>query len=276
MPELPEVETIRINLETLILEKEIAKIESFTPEVLVNPKALDLSGQAIRRIFRKGKYLLLETDKASIMVHLRMTGKLLFQDNNESLENDFEKYRHMRARLIFTDGSRLLFDDIRRFGRISLFPPGEEEQDKGYAALGPDALSPDFLFADFLSKAKYRPKTKVKAFLLDQRVVAGIGNIYADEVLFRAGIHPERTLGRLSEKRLARLYEVVKEVLKEAVGLGGTSFSDYVNSFGQKGSFQLELAVYQKEGRTCIQCGTAITKTKLAGRGTHYCSKCQK
>lgn len=276
MPELPEVETIRINLDKLIPGKEIQKIESFTPEVLVNPDALDLSGRTIRGVYRKGKYLLVETDKAGIMVHLRMTGKLLYQENKESLENDFKKYRFMRARLIFTDGSRLVFDDVRRFGRISLFPPGEEKQDKGYASLGPDALSPDFLLTDFLSKAKGRPKTKVKAFLLDQSVVAGIGNIYADEALFRAGIHPGRTLGRLSEKRLARLYQVIREVLAEAVGLGGTSFSDYVNSFGQKGTFQLELAVYQKEGRPCIRCGTAIKKTKLAGRGTRYCPKCQK
>ncbi len=276
MPELPEVESIRRNLEDLILHKQLCSLESYTPEVLVNPENLDPCGQTLQKLDRKGKYLLLNFDQATIMVHLRMTGKLLFEGPDSDPACDQSLAPHLRARFAFSDGSRLLFDDIRRFGRISIFPLGETWRDAGFASLGPDAVGEDWDWADFLAKLRRRSRSTIKGAILDQKVVAGLGNIYADEVLFRAGIRPDSLVGEIPEDQLRKIYDLVPGLLQESIGLGGTSFRDYVNSFGQKGHFQLSLAVYQKEGQPCVKCGTPIEKMQVAGRGTRYCPQCQK
>ncbi|MDD7402087.1 MAG: bifunctional DNA-formamidopyrimidine glycosylase/DNA-(apurinic or apyrimidinic site) lyase [Eubacteriales bacterium] len=276
MPELPEVETIRRNLQGLILQKELGQLESYTPEVLVNPEDLDPSGQTLQSLDRKGKYLVFNFDQASLLVHLRMTGKLLFAGPGTDPEDDKQEASHLRARLTFADGSRLLFDDLRRFGRISLFPLGEAWRDKGFAGLGPDAIGPDWTWEDFWAKLQRRPKSSIKGALLDQTLVAGLGNIYADEVLFRAGIRPNSLTGQIPEDKVREIYRLVPCLLEESIGLGGTSFRDYVNSFGRKGHFQLSLAVYQKEGQACPKCGAIIEKIQVAGRGTRYCPDCQK
>lgn len=276
MPELPEVESIRQNLEGLILHKELCRLEAYTPEVLVNPEGLDPCGQTLQSLDRKGKYLLLHFDQVTLMVHLRMTGKLLFEGPGSDPACDPGLAPHLRARLTFKDGARLVFDDVRRFGRLSLFPLGESWRDPGFASLGPDAIGPDWDWEDFLAKLQRRPRSTIKGALLDQKVVAGLGNIYADEVLFRAGIRPDALLSEIPEDQLRKLYDLVPSLLRESIGLGGTSFRDYVNSFGQKGHFQLALAVYQKEGLPCIKCGTPIKKMQVAGRGTRYCPQCQK
>lgn len=276
MPELPEVESIRRNLEELILDKDLLKLEQYTPEVLVNPDNLDPCGEKLSAICRRGKYLILKFLSCEMMIHLRMTGKLLFETADSDPAEDEKQAKHMRARLCFSDGSRLIFDDIRRFGRISIFPPGECSRDKGFSELGPDAISPEWTEEDFLAKLKRRPQSSIKAALLDQCLVAGFGNIYVDEALFRAGIRPQTRVCRISQKQLRNLQIIGKEILLEAIGLGGTSFRDYVNSFGKKGKFQLQLAVYQREGQACRQCGTEIKKIQVAGRGTRYCPNCQK
>lgn len=276
MPELPEVESIRRNLEDLILQQKLCQLESYTPEVLVNPLGLDPCGQTLQSLGRKGKYLLLNFDLATIMVHLRMTGKLLFEGPDTDPTGDQDLASHLRLRFCFADGSRLLFDDIRRFGRISIFPLGEGWRDAGFAGLGPDALSEDWTWEDFRDKLARRAKSTIKGAILDQRVVAGLGNIYADEVLFRAGIRPDAPVGQIPQDQLRKLYDLVPDLLQESIGLGGTSFRDYVNSFGQKGHFQLSLAVYQKEGQPCPNCATNIEKMQVAGRGTRYCPHCQK
>lgn len=276
MPELPEVESIRRNLEDLILDKDLEKLEQYTAEVIVNPDNLDPCGETLAAISRRGKYLILAFSTCEMMIHLRMTGKLLFETPESNPDEDEKIAKHMRARLSFSDGSRLIFDDIRRFGRISIFPPGECSRDKGFSELGPDAISTEWTEEDFLKKLKRRPNSSIKAALLDQSLVAGFGNIYVDEALFRAGIRPQTRVSRISQKQLRNLQNIGKEILKEAIGLGGTSFRDYVNSFGQKGKFQLLLAVYQREGKACRKCGTEIKKIQVAGRGTRYCPNCQK
>lgn len=275
MPELPEVESIRRNLEDLIIGKEVTSLEGFTPEVFVNPCELSPVGQSLESMDRKGKYLILNFPNCLLMVHLRMTGKLLYEGPETDPDLDLEVSPYMRARISFSDGSRLLFDDVRRFGRISIFPVGEADRDKGYSQLGPDAITDEWTPEDFLTKLRRRPRSAIKGAILDQKIVAGIGNIYADEALFRAGIRPETLVGDISDQRLLRLQEVVKEILVEAIAQGGTSFRDYVNSFGKKGLFQLKLQVYQRDGEPCYSCGTTIEKCKVAGRGTRYCPKCQ-
>lgn len=283
MPELPEVESIRRNLEQLIPEKTIAYIEPYTPEVFVNPEGLRPAGEKILALKRRGKYLLLECEHALIMIHLRMTGKLLYEEAApetdpsapDLLRQDRLTAPYLRCRIGFSDGSRLLFDDVRRFGRISLFPPDEANRDQGFAQLGPDAISPDWRAEDFIQSLQRKSQSTIKAALLDQTVVAGIGNIYADEALFRAGIRPTCRVHRLSHTRLTRLHTAIQEILTEAIGLGGTSFRDYVNSWGKPGHFQLRLQVYQREGQPCFVCGTTIKKCKIAGRTSRYCPHCQ-
>lgn len=275
MPELPEVENIRRNLENLILGKKLSRLETFTPEVLVNPEGLSVEGQRLQSLDRQGKYLLLNLTETTLMAHLRMTGKLLYEPKDSDPAKDPEIALYMRARISFEDGDRLFFDDVRRFGRLWLFPLGEASRDPGFSALGPDAMSVDWTEEDFLKRLQSRPRSSIKQALLDQSLVAGIGNIYADESLFRAGIRPDALVGTLSQERLLALHAAVLEVLQEAIAAGGSSFRDYVNSFGKKGHFQQELQVYQREGQPCRICQTPIEKCKVAGRGTRFCPHCQ-
>lgn len=298
MPELPEVETIRRSLLPLISGKRIAAFYSFTPEVFSNfSTRAGLEGAVVQGLSRHGKYLLAELGDSVLMIHLRMTGKLLYEDQLPGLDGISERLRtsranepsgmalpclraedlppHTRALIVFTDGSALRFQDIRRFGRLKLLPADDFSADRGLSGLGKDALSPDWTAEDLIREAKHHAKAPIKGVLLMQDAVAGIGNIYADESLFRAGIRPDRPAGRISAARLTRLHEVVQAVLERAVGLGGTSFRDYVNGLGGKGHFQLELAVYQKENQACPVCGQPIRKIETAGRGTRFCPHCQ-
>lgn len=270
MPELPEVETIRQSLAPLIKGKVVDRLQTYTEEVLENPHDLSPAGAGLLGLERKGKYLRLLFSDFELMVHLRMTGKLIYHEAKENVREN----RHIRAELLFTDESRLQFEDIRRFGRLKLLRSPEE--DKGYASLGPDALSDDFTFSAFAQRISRHGKSPVKAALLNQRVVAGLGNIYCDELLFRSRIRPDTPVERISSPRLKALFLGIRPMLEEAVGLGGTSFRDYVDGLGKKGQFQLSLAVYQREGMACPGCGAEIKKTVVAGRGTRFCPSCQK
>lgn len=302
MPELPEVETIRRSLEPLLLGKVCAEPLALTPEVLVTEeKPLHLAGERVQALGRKGKYLLLDLEKHSLLIHLRMTGRLLYLEKSlfQPLWQAAQRqtafcprgepgrpaaddaaglaaYPCLRLLLSFDSGDGLIFCDQRRFGRIYVYPFQEYGQQPGFAALGPDALSEDLTEKAFLTALAAHPQQRIKSALLDQQIVAGIGNIYADESLFRAHIRPEALAGSLSQSRLRRLYKVIRSLLEEAVGLGGTSFRDYVNGLGQRGHFQLSLAVYQREGEPCPVCGRPIKKTTVAGRGTRYCPSCQR
>lgn len=271
MPELPEVETIRRSLEPLCVGRRCLKLLTFTPEVLEELGGAELSGQKLLSLGRKGKYLLFRFEASDLICHLRMTGRLIF--DGESPEKSINPYT--RALLLFEGGCGLRFDDVRRFGRLKLCPRGETWRDKGFAALGPDAISEAFTPQAFIEAVRRHPAAPIKAVLLNQTVVAGVGNIYADESLFRAGIRPDRRAGRISEARLTNLQQLLKAILVEAIGLGGTSFRDYVNALGRKGHFQLKLAVYQKEGQACPNCGQTLKKCFVAGRGTRYCAHCQ-
>jgi len=260
MPELPEVETIVRGLAprlagTRILAAEFrcARIVRGQPELIV--------GKTIGAVRRHGKYIVIDfTDSsASLGIHLGMTGKLLL---------DHALSRHSHA-IITLDRGVLVYDDIRQFGRIEL----SEQFGARLEKLGPDPLS---LSSDsFVSLLRAR-KTLVKPLLLNQAFLRGMGNIYTDEALHRAGIHPRAMASRLTRDRARRLHGAIQEVLLESIETGGSSVSDYVDSDGRRGSFQLRHRVYGREGEPCLACGAPIRRILVAQRGTHFCPKCQR
>ncbi len=272
MPELPEVETIRRSLLSLIKDKTIQKTEIFTDSVFCNHTDFTVTGFKVVDIRRRGKYLLFdlakEKEKALLMIHLRMTGKLLYSD----FADDVRKHTHVRLHFV---PEIVDFNDIRRFGKVELLPYQSDLQHKSLLKLGPEPFSKEFSLSYFLKVCSKRPKTTIKQLLLDQTVVAGLGNIYCDEVLFRIGIHPASLVGKIPKEKLTALKESIAPLLTEAIGFRGTSFRDYVDGLGKKGEFQLHLKVYSRAKEKCYLCGSEIEKCKVAGRGTHFCPNCQ-
>ena len=259
MPELPEVETVVRTLAPRLTGRTIAEARFFSKLVLRNAPEPELAGRRVLEVTRHGKNILARLDEGHLTIHLGMTGKLLF---------DAAPGPHTRA--IFTlDNGVLLYDDIRQFGRITHSPGPPAHLNR----LGPDALS--LSAADFATRVRAR-SARVKSVLLNQAVLSGLGNIYVDECLFRAGIHPLALAGRLSKPRLAALHAAMLDILGHAIAKGGSSISDYVDTEGRRGSFQDAHQVYGKEGAPCPRCMTPIVKTVVAQRGTHFCPRCQR
>ena len=277
MPELPEVETIRRSLLLILKGKVIKKTEIYNPVVIESNNAdelMDLKGAEITDIKRRGKYLLFElirNDNLYIMVaHMRMTGKLLF--DNEI--RDIEKHEHVK--FIFEDNSQLAFEDVRRFGRLWLVKSDDIDNVGGLNSLALEPLDEEFTVNYFKEKIKRKKKSTVKGTLLDQHIVAGLGNIYVDEVLFAAGVHPERKVASLTEAEIESLVLAMKEILQIAIKNRGTSFRDYVDGNNEKGGMQNFLQVFLKEGLECPKCGEIIKRIKVTGRSSYYCPACQK
>jgi formamidopyrimidine-DNA glycosylase len=263
MPELPEVETVARSLAPLI-GRRIVSAEFRSLRVLRggNPDAMaaGLAGKRIAGVQRYGKFIVVPLDGGSyLLIHLGMTGRLL-------LGGPVGKHTH--AVLTLDDGV-LLFDDSRQFGSFQL----SEDFPARVARLGPEPL--EISLADFTAALK-RHKTRVKSLLLNQRFLRGVGNIYADEALFRAGIHPLAIANRLRADRPRRLYEALQQVLREAIDAGGSSISDYVDAQGRKGFFQLSHRVYQRAGEPCVHCGTTIRRLVITQRSSHFCPRCQR
>ena len=273
MPELPEVETVRRSLTDLVLHKEIKAVEIFKPAILAlgdEAAYSGLVGYELAEIGRRGKYLLFKLNEPADLlwvVHLRMTGKLLYHQQPEPLQ------KHDHARLQFADGSELVYNDTRAFGRFWLTQ--DAAQVSGLNSLGLEPLDAEFSAAYWQEKIKRRPKTQVKVALLDQTVVAGLGNIYADEVLFQAGVHPERPLGTLTDEENQRLAQAMREILQASIEQRGTTFRDYVDGNNQKGGYQEFLRVFQKLNQPCPNCGQQIQRIKVAGRSSYFCPHCQ-
>lgn len=246
MPELPEVETVVRTLRPRLAGRTIVAAHGWSGPAI---------GETIRDVIRHGKYIALHFDTGMLLVHLRMTGKLLY-----------DGLRTPYTRVEFTlDRGTLLFDDIRRFGRITWAT--------AYPTQGPDPL--EVSSGDFVQLFAGR-RSRLKTLLLDQKFLRGLGNIYVDEALFRARLHPLLLGAALSRARLERLYSAIQEVLGEAIALGGSSISDYVDGNGERGSFQDFHRVYRRTGQPCLVCGTAIVRTLVAQRGTHFCPRCQR
>jgi formamidopyrimidine-DNA glycosylase len=283
MPELPEVETIARGVHERVRGDRIAEawFSSF-PQTFKTPplrQAKGLVGRKILAVHRTGKHIVFELGRpdslsdtrdhaashdAQWIVHLGMTGRLLVT------APDCEVARHTHARLSLTSGRELRFVDARRFGRLE-FRDLREGDD--FQAPGAEPLS---IGADEFAARFHGRRLAIKAALLNQRILAGVGNIYADESLYRAGIRPQRRVNRVAKAELEKLRVALRQVLKHAIRLGGSSVSDYVDANGERGFFQLEHYVYQRTGQPCRRCGTLIRRTLLAGRGTHYCPHCQR
>lgn len=274
MPELPEVETVRKTLEQLVTSKTIADVTIYWPKIIKQPQDSEefrhrLTGQTIETIDRRGKYLLFYLTDYVLISHLRMEGKYGIYPKDEP----FDKHTHVIFH--FTDDTELRYRDVRKFGTMHLVFKGEEFAQAPLAGLGIEPFDKQFT-VEYLEEAFCKTMRNIKVVLLDQTIVTGLGNIYVDEALFRANIHPLRAANSLSREELSRLKDAIVETLTEAVEKGGTTIRSYVNSQGEIGMFQLELNVYGREGEPCKRCGSIIEKMKVGGRGTHICPKCQK
>lgn len=274
MPELPEVETVRRTLNLLVAGKTIEHVTVRLPRIIRKPDdpdrfAAELAGRTIRTIERRGKFLRFLLDDLVLVSHLRMEGRYGVYRRDEPEE----KHTHVIFR--FTDETELRYKDVRQFGTMHLFSPGEDLASPPLSKLGPEPLEPSFTLRAFRRLLAGR-QTAIKPLLLNQEVLAGLGNIYVDEALFRARIHPERPVGALTAAEQKRLHEAIVTTLREAVEAGGSSIKSYVNGQGEMGMFQHRLQVYGRKGEPCSACGTPIEKTVVAGRGTHFCPRCQK
>jgi formamidopyrimidine-DNA glycosylase len=289
MPELPEVETVRIGLSAFLPGRTIAKVEHSWGKSFPNSDAdvqQFLVGATVMTVDRRAKVLLIELDsKYSLVIHLKMTGQLVFRGGKgehfgaghptDSLIGALPD-RSTRVVFTFTDGSNLFFNDQRKFGWVRLLPTAEVSQIDFFQKVGPEPLSTDFTWQVLRERLKRRPNTNIKAALLDQTVIAGVGNIYADESLWGAKIHPKKLVRDLSDAKFKSLYKALVDVLRLAIEKGGSTDRNYVNAEGKRGSYLTFANVFRREGQPCPRCGTIIIKTKVAGRGTHLCPHCQK
>jgi formamidopyrimidine-DNA glycosylase len=269
MPELPEVETVRRSL-LPIVGARIEAVQVREPRLrrtVARDFATRLSGRVIHGIERRGKYLLFRlAGDESLLAHLGMSGALLLQPAGTPAQP------HDHVTLQLSDGRQITFNDPRRFGLLRL---GRADEFVELDNMGPDPLSDAFSVSDLAALARGRKKP-VKNLLMDQRALGGIGNIYANEILFRAGIRPGRQARRLTRSELQRLFDATRAVLSSAIRLGGSSISDYRDGDGRPGYFQLRLKVYDRASKPCLRCHTPVRRAVHAGRSSFYCPACQR
>lgn len=271
MPELPEVETVKERLKLEVLNKKIKDVNIYWDNIIKYPSIeefkTNIKNQVIKDIKRRGKWLIFGFNNYYLICHLRMEGKFVLRSLNDPLE------KHEHVVFIFDDGE-LRFRDVRKFGRMHLLKKCEIEKIKPLKDLGLEPFDND-LTVKYL-KNKYKNKTiPVKIALLDQSIITGIGNIYADEILFLSNINPLTKVNKLTNKELDKIIINTKRVLERATQLGGTTIRTYT-ALGTKGTFQNELFVHRRKDKKCKVCNTNINKIKVGGRGTYYCPKCQK
>lgn len=273
MPELPEVELIRRYIDSQVAGKRIGRIDSLLPRMWRNTTAevasQILTDAVITGVKRRGKYLVLSMEDGTLLiVHLKLTGRLIYRSTPRTERFD-------RVLFYLDDGSVLAFGDIRTLGALYLFASAKDIDLPGLLQMGVEPLSTAFTGAKLYAMTS-RHSTPIKVFLLNQKYVAGIGNIYADEALFLARIHPRRRADSLTEKECASLHRAIRKVLRDSLERGGTSFRDYRNGEGKAGHNQEYLAVYGRAGKPCVRCKRILEDTVLGGRHTVYCSHCQK
>lgn len=274
MPELPEVETMVRDLRPRVVGRTITDVEASYPGEVVYPGFNDfvqrVTGQTITEVSRRGKYALLPLGSGDLLiVHRGMSGSLLLRPREASLE------QWVRLTLRLDDGTELRFQDPRKFGRILVMDAQGHERPFPWDRMGPEPLNGDFSPA-VLRQSLAGRKGLIKPLLLNQHIVAGLGNIYVDEALFRARIHPERRAHTLTPAETRRLYGAIREVLAEAIERRGTTFNNYTDIEGRRGNFQQSLQVFRQAGTPCVRCGKPIVKSVVGGRGTHFCPRCQR
>lgn len=273
MPELPEVETMRKSLVELVGHKTIESVTVRVPKIIQQPIEVEqfqdaLKGQKIENVDRLGKFLIFLLNDYSLVSHLRMEG------NYRLTETGVELGKHDHIIFHFTDGTELRYNDVRKFGTMHLFNKGEERQELPLLKLGPEPFSNECT-NDYLAKRLARTTRMIKPVLLDQTIVTGLGNIYVDEVLYQAKVHPNRKANELSREEIELIRQYASEILLASIEAGGSSVNTYMNSHGQSGTFQDQLKVYGKTSDPCERCMTPIEKIQLGGRGTHFCPNCQ-
>jgi formamidopyrimidine-DNA glycosylase len=290
VPELPEVETVRRGLERLVAGRRITAVsvmeaKSFPVETA---SALDvienhLLGARLVAARRRAKVLILDLDNGcSLVGHLKMTGQMVVRGpenwaaghpNDSFLANLPDQ--STRIEFTFDDGVKLFFNDQRKFGWIRVMPTGDVEALPFIAGLGPEPLDPAG-FSEFRRRIEPHGRTNIKAAILNQEIVAGIGNIYADESLWSARLNPSRPVAAVGPRKLKELWTAAGAVMDLSIGLGGSTDRNYVDAEGNRGSYLAFANVFRREGRPCPRCGTTIVKTRVAGRGTHWCPRCQR
>lgn len=293
MPELPEVETVRIGLARLLPGKSVSGVVFDTPKSFPNaPSDVKqfMVGASVIGVRRRAKVLMIDLDtKYSLVIHLKMTGQMVYVPENELKVDERFGAGHpndsligrlpdasTRVTITFSDESHVYFNDQRKFGWMRLIPTVEIPNIDFFKRVGPEPLQKDFTTAVFMQRLQRRKNSGIKSVLLDQTVLAGIGNIYADESLWASKIHPETKVHALSEASLRSLHTEIIAVLRLAIQKGGSTDRNYVNAEGKKGSYITFAKVFRKEGTACQRCGTEIIKIKVASRGTHLCPNCQK
>jgi len=280
MPELPEVETIRRGLQEKIKNKQIKYVVINVDKIVKKPSLGEfitkIKGKKIKEVDRRGKYIIIYLDsKDKLIVHLGMTGLLIYPYDNKITEKEINP-KHNHLIFTFTDDTQLVFNDVRRFGKIFLVSNIDEVE--SITKLGVEPLEDYFTEEVFIQVLNKKKKGKVKPFLMNQKFITGLGNIYANEVLYRSNIHPLRLISSLNKKEVRNLYQQIKLVLSEAVELRGSTVADdaYRDTDGDKGKFAKKLQVYARKGEPCIKCGTTIEVIKIEGRSSFFCSRCQK
>lgn len=287
MPELPEVETVKRGLSRLVIGKIVSSAESNWPKSFPNLQAdvdLFLIGARIIGVRRRAKVLIIDLDtKYSLVIHLKMTGQIVYKGResfaaghpNDSMIGELPD-RSTRVILGFDDGSNLYFNDQRKFGWVRLMPTVEIPNLPFMLKVGPEPLTAEFTAKIFINRVKKRANTTIKAAILDQSILAGVGNIYADESLWGAKIYPGNRVRDISYSKLTKLHKEIVYVMTLSIEKGGSTDKNYVDAEGKKGNYLEFARVFRRENLPCPRCGTVIVKTRVAGRGTHYCPKCQK
>lgn len=280
MPELPEVETVKRELADKLAAAgktgwRIKTVSVHQPKTLryasIDELKQAIEDSIIEGIGRRAKILLIRLSSGfTLLIHLKMTGQLIY------VPFDIERNRHERVVFHLENSHELRFNDLRRFGYIKLVPTARASSAPELAALGPEPLEAEFTLADFKKLIRSKRQGKIKSLLMDQKSIAGIGNLYADEICHYAGILPSRQVNMLRDKEIERLYDGIRTILPAAIEHRGTSFRDYVSASGKKGGYAPYLRVYRRSGQPCSKCGQLVERIKLGGRGTHFCPKCQK
>ena len=287
MPELPEVETVRRGLDKLIVGKKVKKAYDVDSPKSFPNTATDVAefmvGSGVQSVRRRAKVLLIDlTSDYTLVVHLKMTGQLVYVGSDrwggghpdDNFVNELPS-KMTRAVIEFDDGSNLYFNDQRKFGWVKLFPSLEVPNINFMQKVGPEPLEDGFTAKEFIPRMRRRNNTTVKAAILDQTVLAGVGNIYADESLWGAKIHPATRVKNVTDKELSKLLEQIKFVMNLSLEQGGSTDRNYVDAEGKKGNYLKFANVFRREGQACTRCGREIIKTRVAGRGTHVCLSCQ-
>jgi formamidopyrimidine-DNA glycosylase len=271
MPELPEVETTRRGIEPHVAGRRIAAVvvrESRLRWPVAPEFAPAVAGQRIERVARRAKYLLIELERGTLILHLGMSGSL------RVLTRGTPRKAHDHLDLEIEGGAVLRFNDPRRFGSLH-FTPGPAAEHPLLARLGPEPLGPDFTAA-YLYRTSRRRRVALKQFLMDSHIVVGVGNIYASEALFRAGVRPGRMARTLTHAQAAKLVRAIRDVLSMAIRVGGTTLRDYVGADGNPGYFRQKLFVYERAGEACRRCGTLVRQRRQGQRSTYFCPGCQR